>query len=277
LNIVLTTEQIVLFRKKIYDFYQQNKRDFAWRDDHGHYSVLVSELMLQQTQTARVAIKFEQWMKRFPTLKSVADASTYEIAATWQGLGYNRRGLALQRAAKMIMDDFSGQLPQDLKLLQKLPGIGPNTAGSISAFAFNIPVVFIETNIRTVFLYEFFSGVSAVHDEQILSLVQQTVDQHDARSWYYALMDYGVYLKKELKATNKSSKHYTRQSKFVGSRREMRGAIVRVLTQHRQLGHEDLMILVHNEVPHNAHSADIVVRQLLHEGLIQERNHHYFL
>lgn len=268
----LTVDSVQAFKKKIYDYYHKNRRDFAWRNDITEYKIFISEVMLQQTQTSRVISKFEQWIQKFPTFQSVASATQYEILSTWQGLGYNRRGLNLARAAQMIVQEFNGRVPKSLDDLQKLPGIGPNTAGSISAFAFNLPVVFIETNIRTVFLHEFFSDKEAVHDKEILVLVQKTLDQKNPRDWYYALMDYGVYLKKELKINNKKSKQYTRQSKFIGSRRQVRGAIIRLLSKTKQLSQEDLVFLIEQEVPENQNSVESVLQELLDEKLIFQKD-----
>lgn len=273
----MTQQEIFNFQKKIYDFYRSNKRDFSWRENITPYRIFISEVMLQQTQTSRVISKFAEWIARFPDFNSVAQASVHDVLACWQGLGYNSRGLRIQKAARMIMQDFNGQLPTTLSALESLPGIGPNTAGSISAFAFNLPVTFIETNIRTVFLHEFFAEAIDVHDRDILSLVAMTVDPICPREWYYALMDYGVHLKKELKANNQTSKHYARQSKFIGSRREVRGAIVRVLTQMKKLSYEELCYLVKNEIPHNQHSIDLTLQQLIREGLIDQNNQIYFL
>jgi len=276
-NLILTPQQVLNFRKKIYEFYGAHKRHFLWRETISDYHVFISEVMLQQTQTTRVTIKFQQWLQKFPSFESVASASNHEILVAWQGLGYNRRGLALQKAACMIVRDFAGQLPRDTKLLQLLPGIGPNTAGSICAFAFNMPVTFIETNIRTVFLHEFFTGITDVHDQQILSLVAQTVDHLDARNWYYALMDYGVHLKKTVKVNNSASKHYTRQSKFIGSRREVRGSIVRILTKAFRLSHDQLVEMVQLEIPHNQQNIELVLQQLLSQEFLHVENDIYFL
>jgi len=276
-NLILTPEQVLNFRTKIYAFYTANKRHFLWRETISDYNVFISEVMLQQTQTARVTIKFQQWLQKFPSFESVASASNHEILVAWQGLGYNRRGLALQKAASMIVRDFAGQLPRDPKLLQLLPGIGPNTAGSICAFAFNMPVTFIETNIRTVFLHEFFTGVTDVHDQQILSLVAQTVDPLDARNWYYALMDYGVHLKKTLKANNSASKHYARQLKFIGSRREVRGSIIRILTKTYRLSHDQLLEMVQLEIPHNQQNIEHVLQQLLRQEFVRVESDMYCL
>jgi A/G-specific adenine glycosylase len=273
----LTIEQIQNFQKKVYEYYHKNRRDFAWRSNITEYKVFVSEVMLQQTQTSRVIFKFEEWMQKFPTIESVAQATSYEILSAWQGLGYNRRGLNLARAAQMIITEFNGQLPKNLNDLEKLPGIGPNTAGSISAFAFNFPVVFIETNIRTVFLHEFFQNKELVHDKEILQLVQETLDQKNSRDWYYALMDYGVYLKKELKINNKKSKHYSRQSKFQGSRRQVRGAIIRILSKIKKISEEDLCFLVHQEIPENQHSVELILEELLDEKLVVRKDEDIYL
>lgn len=269
--------RIKSFQSKIYTFYQAHKRTFAWRENITPYKTLVSEIMLQQTQTLRVAPKFEQWMLKFPDFATLARASTHQVLSAWQGLGYNRRGLALHKAAQRVMYDFNGQLPVDPKILQTFEGIGPNTAGSIGAFAFNQPVVFIETNIRTVFLHEFFQGQIDVSDKQLLPMIEACVDQQNPREWYYALMDYGVYLKKELKINNKSSKHYTKQSKFIGSRRQVRGAVIRILTQMKKLTYDELLFLVQEELPNNHHGFDKILQQLLREGLVQEAFKYYFV
>lgn len=264
--------KIDLFQKKIWDFYQLNKRNFAWREQITPYKVFVSEVMLQQTQTSRVVYKFEQWLQRFPDFVSLAQSSSHQVLSVWQGLGYNRRGLALHRSAQQIVQDFAGQLPDDPSWLQTLPGIGPNTASSICAFAFNRPVLFVETNIRTVFLHEFFQGQLQVSDKQLLPLIEAALDQQRPRDWYYALMDYGVYLKKEIKANNKNSKHYNRQSQFQGSRRQVRGAIVRLLSQAGALTVEQLSELVSLQLPQNRHETMLVLDQLIREKIVHDSN-----
>lgn len=274
---ILSALEIVQFQEKIYQFYERNRRSFAWRENYLPYNVFISEVMLQQTQTSRVVLKYEQWLSRFDSFAAVAAAPSHDILLAWQGLGYNRRAIALQKAAQTIVQDFAGQLPADPKLLQMLPGIGPNTAGSICAFAFNLPVVFIETNIRSVFLHEFFAGRDKVDDKEILHLVQQTLPTSDARNWYYALMDYGVFLKKEMKVKNSASKQYVRQSKFLGSRRQVRGAIIRMLAKAKSLLHQDLVDLVQQELPNNYHDVELVLQQLVREALITSKDDRYFL
>ncbi len=237
----LSKRKISLFQKKIWDFYKAQRRAFAWRHVSDPYQVLVSEVMLQQTQTHRVVEKFEEWMSAFPTFSLLAQATLHEVLLVWQGLGYNRRGKYLHESAKRVVTEFGAQLPSDPEVLVTFSGIGQATAASICAFAFNTPTVFIETNIRTVFLYTFFKKQERVHDREILSLVVQTIDRDNPRDWYYALMDYGVMLKRQLKISNKKSVHYTRQSRFEGSDRQIRGQIIRLLTQRVNLSFDDLI------------------------------------
>ena len=264
----LTDDQIAQFQKLIYDFYAQNKRDFPWRKEITPYKIVISEVMLQQTQTTRVVPKFENWLQCFPDFASLACASNHDILSAWQGLGYNRRGLALGKIAQIITHEFHGQLPNDPKILQTFPAIGPNTAGSICAFAFDNPAVFIETNIRTVFTDTFFKGQQNIDDKQLLPLITQTIDQNNARDWYYALMDYGVYLKQNLPRINAASKHYTRQSRFEGSKRQVRGAVIRILTQLKSIDYENLLELLDFELPENKQNRDLIIQDLIEEKII---------
>lgn len=266
----MVTEQIFQFQQTIFNFYKSHKRNFAWREQITPYKVFISEMMLQQTQTVRVVPKFEQWIHTFPDFFSLSQSSTHEVLLTWQGLGYNRRGLFLHKAAQIIVQDFGGKLPNDPKILQTLPGIGSNTASSICAFAFNRPVIFIETNIRSVFLHEFFPGQSGISDHQLLPIIAQAVDHQNSREWYYALMDYGFYLKKTGKVNNHSSKHYTRQSEFIGSRRQVRGIVIKILTQIASVSIDDLFELIIQELPDNHYDLRHIIDQLVHEGLIKK-------
>lgn len=204
-----------------------------WRDNPSPYYVVVSEVMLQQTQVSRVVLKFEDFVAKFPDWQSLAGASLSDVLAAWQGLGYNRRGQWLHQLALMVVNQYQGQLPVDPLELVKLPGIGPNTAGSITAFAFNSPVVFIETNIRRVFIHHFFEDQEGVTDKQLLPIIEQALDHEHPREWYYALMDYGAHLVKTTPNPNRRSYHYARQSKFEGSHRQLRGKILRYFLEHR--------------------------------------------
>jgi len=260
----LSKRMVTLFQKKIWDFYKKQGRVFSWRNVSDPYKVLISEVMLQQTQTHRVIHKFEEWMDAFPTFSLLAHATLHEVLLVWQGLGYNRRGKYLHEIAQKVMHDFDGTLPSDPELLVTLPGIGAATAASICAFAFNAPTVFIETNIRTVFIHTFFQDQELVHDKQIIPLVAQAVDFVNPREWYYALMDYGVMLKREYKISNRKSAHYNRQSTFEGSDRQIRGHIIRLLTQQGSCGFNDLI----ERLPCDKLRAQRIITNLSDEGLI---------
>jgi A/G-specific adenine glycosylase len=225
------------FQKIIWTRYKQNKREFPWRNTRDPYRILVSEIMLQQTQTDRVVPKYKAFLKLFPTFKVLARASTTDVLIAWQGLGYNRRALNLKRAAEKVVSDFKNKLPSTLPELISLPGIGHYTAGALLAFAFDLPSPFIETNIRTVYLHFFFNDKVKVHDKEILKMVENTLPQKNIRDWYYALMDYGVLLKKEngRKNINQRSVHYKKQSTFKGSHREMRSKVLKLLLKNSKV------------------------------------------
>jgi A/G-specific adenine glycosylase len=228
------------FQSFIWQFYRDHGRSFAWRNTENPYYILVSEVMLQQTQTYRVEPKYEQFIAELPTIESLAHASLCTVLSLWQGLGYNRRGKYLHELAKQIVTEHNGIIPDIPEKLIQLPGIGKNTAASICAFAFNKPTIFIETNIRAVYIHSFFAGSDQVDDKELLPFITQTVDHTNPREWYYALMDYGVYLKKQCVNPSRASKHYTKQSKFEGSDRQIRGAIIRLLTKQTDIEKSDL-------------------------------------
>lgn len=254
------------FKEIIWQYYHIFGRKFAWRNIDNPYAVLVSEIMLQQTQTYRVAPKFELFIKRFANFKELAYASTQAVICTWQGLGYNRRALALKAIAKRVVDEFDEILPQDPELLQTFKGIGSNTAGSICAFAFNKPVVFIETNIRAVYIHYFFYGKEDVHDRDILPIIKQTLDHTNPREWYYALMDYGVMLKKQFKNPARRSAHHNTQSRFEGSNRQIRGSILKYLAhQEKSVDRNN----IYKDLPFDKNRIEQIIDQLLKEGFLE--------
>ena len=213
----------------VYDSYRLHRREFPWRQTDDPYRILVSEIMLQQTQTARVLPKYEQFIAAFPDFAAVDDARQSEVLKLWQGLGYNRRAVALKKAARIVERDCHGLLPASLDKLLALPGVGRYTAAAILAFAFNQPAILIETNIRAVCIHHFFGGRTDVRDAEIAPLVEQTLDRSQPREWYYALMDYGVVLKKTNRNVGRRSAHYQKQSRFTGSNRQLRGRVLRLL------------------------------------------------
>jgi A/G-specific adenine glycosylase len=230
------------FRKVVYDHYKRHRRAMPWRDTSNPYRILVSEIMLQQTQVPRVLDKYGQFLKSFPTVRKLAQAPLSKVLSVWQGLGYNRRALLLQRLARIVVAEHRGKIPEDRAVLKTLPGIGDATAGSICAFAFDQPVVFIETNIRSVFLHHFFKDRVSVNDDLILPLVARELDTGHPRRWYYALMDYGSFLKSIVPNPSRNSSHYARQSRFEGSDRQIRGRVLRILLKDSRVGLRRLCI-----------------------------------
>ena len=216
-------------------------RDLPWRNIDDPYGVLVSEVMLQQTQVTRVDGRWQRWLMRFPTVDALAEAEVADVLEEWQGMGYNRRALALRNAARAVMDG-GGELPRDERDLVALPGIGPATAAGIRAFAFNLPATYLETNVRTVFLHELFSDAEDVPDSAIVPLVRDTCPADasdpadDPRTWYYALLDYGAHLKRTVPNPSRRSRTHVRQSRFEGSHRQKRAEVVRLLLEAHQLG-----------------------------------------
>jgi A/G-specific adenine glycosylase len=224
-----STHGIPAFQKMVLSHYEQYGRAMDWRNTPDPYQILVSEIMLQQTQVERVTTKFPEFILAFPDFASLAAASLAQVLTVWQGLGYNRRAIALQKCAILVMNEYDGILPADVDILATFPGIGRATASSIAAFAFNRPVVFIETNIRRVFIHFFFPDADTVSDAEILPLVEITLYHENPRVWYWALMDLGSVLKKTVANPNRRSVHYTKQSPFEGSDRNIRGIIIRIL------------------------------------------------
>ena len=219
------------FRDFIWQKGRELYRDMPWRQDTRPYYVLVSELMLQQTQVDRVIPKFNAFIATFPDEQTLAEASLADVLTLWQGLGYNRRAKYLHDAAKKIVLDYEGVFPGDKKTLLSLPGVGPNTAGAILNYAYNTPEPFIETNVRTVYFHHFFPDGEIVNDATLLDLVGETIDTESPREFYWAIMDYGSWLKKQGAGRLTQSKHYKKQSPLKGSVREVRGQIIALLTK----------------------------------------------
>jgi A/G-specific adenine glycosylase len=230
------------FQQMVMSYYGQHGRDMAWRHTSDPYQILVSEIMLQQTQVERVTQKFPEFIETFPDFTALAAASLADVLTAWQGLGYNRRAVSLQKCAVKILTEYHGILPADVDKLATFPGIGRATASSIAAFAFNMPVIFIETNIRRVFIHFFFSGSETVNDSEILPLVERALYRPNPRGWYWALMDLGSALRKTVSNPNRRSAHYTRQSSFEGSDRKIRGIILKILLKEQVLEEEEFVI-----------------------------------
>lgn len=257
------------FPKVIWDHYAHNKRMLPWREieelsikDRG-YRVLISEVMLQQTQVKRVVEKYLQWLERWPTIDSFANSSLSDVLVMWSGLGYNRRAKYLRDTLLDIQKNYKGIIPQDAKVLQSFPGIGPNTAAAIIVYTYNKPIAFIETNIRTVYLYSFFANTTEqVTDRQIVTLVTDTIDTENPRDWFYAIMDYGAYIKKNHGNQLHNARSHKKQSVFKGSKRQVRGKILQLLTQMHYVTADELDAEIADDRVHE------VLHDLLSEGMI---------
>ncbi len=222
------------FHEIVWDYYSHHRRSMPWRDEPTLYHVIVSELMLQQTQVARVLPKYRDFLQAFPSFQTLAAAPLADVLRAWQGLGYNRRAKYLHESARRIV---TNGVPRTMDELVQLPGIGINTAGAIMNYVYDEPTPFVETNIRTVYFVHFFSDQSAVSDREVLRRVAATMPNFQrteiisAREWFWALMDYGSHLKSIGKGHLGRSKHYVRQTPFRGSVREVRGQIMAALSR----------------------------------------------
>lgn len=262
------SEQVVgQFRTLVYEHYRDHRRALPWREDASPWQVLVSEVMLQQTQVERVIPKYLAFLARFPDPASLADASLSELLAAWQGLGYNRRALALQRAARIVVEQHDGRVPDDPGCLRELPGIGPYTAGAIAAFAFKQPAVFLETNIRAVLLHLFLGDRQGVPDKELLPIADVTLDRQQPCRWYNALMDYGSDLKRRFPNPSRRSRQHSVQSRFEGSDRQVRGAILRLLLEHAGMGEVELL----KQLAVTSERLQRILDELLREGFIARK------
>ncbi|HTP64212.1 MAG TPA: A/G-specific adenine glycosylase [Geobacteraceae bacterium] len=240
----LTRCRAAAFRDNVYRWYRANSRPLPWRETNDPYAILVSEIMLQQTQVDRVIGKYASFLALFPDFAALAKATLHEVLNAWQGLGYNRRAIALKRCAETVMGNHGGNLPGSVETLQTFPGIGHYTARAVAAFAFGRPSVFIETNIRAVFIHHFFEERQRVKDSEILPLVEATLDRNDPRSWYNALMDYGTMLKRSHDNPARRSAHHIRQAPFRGSNREIRSRILKTLIATPHLTERGIIALL---------------------------------
>ncbi len=237
------------FKNTVMEYYgEYGRHDLPWRKQQSPYHVTVSEMMLQQTQVDRVIPFFNNWMKQFPNWKRLAEAEQSDVLRAWKGLGYNSRALRLHKLAKLVTKEYAGRLPSDYDTLLKLPGVGPYTAGAIRAFAFNKYTPLIETNIRRIFIHHFFEGKPNISDTEIFEIINDIGEIENPRVWYAALMDYGSTLPKIIKYNpNTQSKHYSKQKKFDGSDRQIRGKILEMLLETKKVSKAKAFKKIGNE------------------------------
>ena len=256
--------------------HRDNQRIFPWRETSNPYHILVSEYMLQQTQTDRVVPKYISFLKKFPKVTTLASSTRKDVLTLWSGLGYNRRAFALHEAAKILVAEYDGIVPEEREMLLTLPGVGEYTASAVLAFAYDKPVVMIETNIRTVLLHHALQNMKEVADETISTFVERLL-QHaleqgvSPRIFYSAMMDYGAHLKAQGVRTNARSKHYTKQSKFDGSVRQARGALLRLfINTEKGVSKKHLQTIQAKRINEG-------LTGLLTEGVIEKRGKYYYL
>lgn len=262
------------FRNLVLAHYKHHGRhDLPWRKTRDPYRILVSEVMLQQTQVERVIPFYNAFLTEFPTIAALAKAPLSRVLIRWQGLGYNRRAKMLHEAAKAVMKDHTGKMPKTVEVLETLPGVGHYTARAVAAFAYNEDVVFVETNLRTAVIHHFFPDEESVSDKEVLVVLEKAYQKGSARAWYSALMDYGAFLKRSGVRVNAKSKTYAKQAKFPGSGREARGAVLRALTKDRQSESYLLGILG----PDRSEQVRAQLLKLTKEGLIEKKRSGYAL
>lgn len=261
-----------VFQNTLRSFYKKEGRHtLPWRRTRDPYKILVSEVMLQQTQVSRVVEFYTKFTKCFPTVDALARAHLSEVLKVWQGLGYNRRAKMLHDAAKTVVAEHNGRIPRSYTELLGLRGVGEYTAKAVRVFAWNEPEVLIETNVRTVFIHHFFPKKKSVADSDILVVVKQTLDTKNPREWYAGLMDYGAHLKRILPNPSRKSATHTKQKVFKGSNREVRGVIVRTLSQ------KPTAVTSLYALPFDRARIDQQLMALTKEGLIERRRARYQL
>ena len=259
--------KITEFREIVFSNYRQAGRKFPWRGADP-WGVMVSEYMLQQTQTERVIPFWENWMRLWPRPKDLIKVPMEEVLQNWSGLGYNRRCYNLKNSASIIVNEYDGKVPDSPPVLRLLPGIGSYIAGAIACFGYNYPSVFIETNIRSTMIHCFFPDRYDVRDAEILPLLKKALYKKDPRTWYYALMDYGVTLKKLTENPSRRSAHYVRQTPFIGSFRQARGKVIRALASVGPSNVEEIGITCGLE----AEKLYRVLERLENESLVAEKD-----
>lgn len=262
MGMMLDREAVAEFQKKVMDWWRGKRRDLPWRTDPTPYSVLISEVMLQQTQVSRVIPKYDQFIKEFPTIQSLANAETRHLLSVWSGLGYNRRALWLREAAKQIVD--LGEFPRTIKELSALKGIGPYTSRSILIFAFNEDLATVDTNIRRVMIAQGFAEESMTN-AQLQDIADQMLLRGRARDWHNALMDYGSAV---LTSNRTGIAPVSSQLRFQGSTRQLRGQILKLLTSYESLDIKSLLARLGRNEGDSGEIGPILERLML-DGLVE--------
>ncbi|MFW9908221.1 MAG: Fe-S cluster assembly protein HesB [Candidatus Thorarchaeota archaeon] len=260
---IMDHKAIVSFQTKIMDWWSRNARQLPWREDPSPYNVLVSEIMLQQTQVNRVVSKYLEFLQEFPTIEALASADTKHLLSVWSGLGYNRRAVWLREAAQSIIR--MGGFPRTVEQLRKLKGIGPYTSRSILIFAFNEDLATVDTNIRRVFIASGFADEST-SDSNLQDIADELLLRGNSRDWHNALMDYGSEV---LTSTVTGIAPTSTQPQFLGSTRQIRGMIIRELTNTESLTLHEMKIKLKDNSIDNEQLRE-VLNQLIQDGLVKQ-------
>ncbi len=263
------------FKKEIMKYYRQNGRhDLPWRHDTSPYSIVVSEIMLQQTQVARVIEFYNKWMKMWPSFCDLASAELHEVLKVWKGLGYNIRAIRLHKLSKEIIEKYNGVFPCNFEDINKLSGIGPYTAGAIMNFSYKKATSIIETNIRRVYIHHYFYNKQNIDDKVLCPVIMQTMNQANPQVWFWALMDYGSSLPKILKFNaNRQSKHYTKQSKFQDSDRFFRSKILSTVVENKLISIEEIFSILGNDKERSSK----IVNKMIKENILTDLGGKYVL
>lgn len=254
-------DEVKAFQKKVMNWWAENERDLPWRRDPSPYNVLVSEIMLQQTQVSRVIPKFNEFLKEFPTIDSLANANNKSLLQVWSGLGYNRRAIWLKEAAKQIVE--KGEFPQSVEELQKLKGVGPYTSRSVLIFAFNQNLAAVDTNIRRVLIASGFADES-MSDKELQSIADNVLLRGKSRDWHNALMDYGSQV---LTSSSTGISPTSSQTGYDGSSRQVRGAVIRALTTSDEIDFAEIKSLLDCVVKDS--KLQSIMDGLISDGLVE--------
>ena len=252
------------FQKRIMSWWKNNTRDLPWRKNPTPYKVLVSEVMLQQTQVSRVVPKYLEFLNEFPTLEDLASANTKQLLNVWSGLGYNRRALWLKEAAGEIINQ--GSFPDEVSELRKLKGIGPYTSRSILIFAFNEDLAAVDTNIRRIFIALGFAKEDS-SEKELQEIADTLLLKGRSSDWHNALMDYGSSV---LTSSSTGIEPTSKQSQYSGSTRKIRGHIVQILTQYDSLSLKEIESQLESEKLESG-KLDDILNQLVQDQLVEEK------
>lgn len=223
--------QMKVLQNKILSWYSIHKRDLPWRKTTNPYYILLSEIMLQQTQVDRVIEKYNLFTNKYPNIQDLANANTAQLIKDWSGLGYNRRVIFLQKCAQAVLKEYQGKMPTTCEELLGLPGIGPYTAAAICSFAYNHEVPCIDTNIRRVLIHEL-KLKETIDQKELREIAKNAIPKNKSREWHNALMDYGSSV---LTVKKTGIKPIGKQPKFKDSRRYYRGQVLKMLKENKSV------------------------------------------